>query len=307
MSYTDEELFDMTVRLLRMPTARDKQKRIGASNLSNGCDYCLACNLLGDDRQTARSDQAWFGRVLGTAFHAILEHRITDTLAFDELEGEALRVAREQISTMLSLDPDARAEVPVIVAEILGYGEVPGTIDVEFPEQIVDWKGSTRKKICILIDYMQEWRGLPPIFGRTNTWVKLSEKEYAAEMLKMAYKVTGYYGQATLYMKGAGKNRASLIFLARDGTGFYDSPASAKYRDKTVVHDVHVLSFDYDPAYAASLIARGQAIWDHLQAGGTPADLARHEMCYPCAEEAKAAAKAEAVLPAIETTLAVAA
>lgn len=304
--YADEDLFDMTVRLLRSQTARDKQTVIGASNLSNGCDFCLASNLLGDDRQTARSDSAWLGRVLGTAFHAILEHRITDALTFDGLEGESLRVAREQAGAMLSLDPEARAEVPTIVAHIDGYGDVPGTVDVVLPEQVVDWKGTIRKKLCLLIDYLQTQKCLPPIFGRTNRWVKLSEKAYAEEIAKMAYKVTGYYGQATLYMKGAGRNRASLIFLARDGTGFYDSPASAKYRDPNVVHDVYVLSFDYNPAYADALVARGQAIWDHLQAGGTPADFARHEMCYPCGEETKAALAAAPDVN-IEATLAVAA
>lgn len=296
MTHTDEEIRYLAISLLKAQTARDKQVRVGASNLSNQCDRCLAYAFLGQERTSPILDQAWMGRVLGTAFHGILEDRITDALK------DSMR------ASLIGLHPGAAAERHVWFADFAGYGPVGGTIDADLGEHadhIIDWKGSTRKRICILRDYLATQQGLDAPFGRTHTWVKLSQREYDAEMQKMAYKVTGYYGQANLYMRGAGRSRASLVLLARDGTGMFDNPEGQRYTDPKAVHDVFVLSFDYDPAYTDALIARGQAIVNHLAGGGSPADLSSQEHCFICEKEAEESAKAvdmEVAFATSETT-----
>jgi hypothetical protein len=274
MTYTDEEIRHMAIELLIAKTDRDKQTRIGASNLSNPCDYCLAANFMGDDRSTPITSRAWMGARLGTAMHSLWEERA------------------KMVEGFLEQYPDAKQEEHVFFAELRGYGKIGGSIDLLLPDGIVDWKGSTRKKSLLMLDYLQMSEGLEPRFGRAHKDIKLSEKVYAEEMEKQASKVTGYYGQQTLYMHGSGRKRASLVFFNRDGTGWFDMPAADRYEDPSAVHDVWVLSFDYDQAYAEALIARGQAIWDHLEAGGQPSDFERNAMCFPCGLDGRDEAKA---------------
>lgn len=278
MSRTDAEIRHMAIQLLTSQTDRDKQTRIGASNLSNGCDRCLAANFLGDQRETPRTAKTWMGRVLGTAFHAVLEDRVGARMK---------RQIQDDIDRFIKRYPGAEAERHVFFCEIVGYGSVGGTIDLDLVDHIVDWKGSTRKKLCTLIDYLEISQGKEPIFGRTHKDIKLSEREYAAEMEKMQFKVAGYYGQQTLYMHGSGRERASLVFLNRDGTGYFDVPTDARYDDPKAVHDVFVLSFGYSREYAEALIARGQAIWDALQQGAKPEDFESHPHCFPCSQDSE--------------------
>jgi hypothetical protein len=260
---SDEEVRHLVITTLTAPTARDKQTRIGASTLANGCDFCLASNFTGDTRATPITDRAWLGRTLGTAFHGLMESRID--------------VVRQQY-------PQALAEHHVWFTTLRGYGPVGGSIDLLVPEArlMIDPKGGVRKKVLPLLDYLAIQRGEEPQYGRTHKDVKLSEKAYAEEMAKIAYKVTGYFGQQNLYMHSRVADRASLLFFNRDGTGWFDNPAADRYLDPKAVHDINVLSFDYDEAYALALIQRGQDIWDHLEAGGKPDDFERNPLCFPC-------------------------
>lgn len=264
MTLTDQEVRHMAISLLTAKTARDHQKRIGASNLSNGCDFCLASNFIGDDRSTPLTDRAWMGRTLGTATHGILEER--------QKHVEAFRLQH----------PEATAEEHFYFADLRGYGKIGGSIDLLLADQLIDWKGSTRKKSLLMQDYLAIAEGKPALFGRTHKDIKLSEKVYAEEMEKQAAKVTGYYGQAQLYMRGSGRKRASLVFFNRDGTGYFDNPAGSRFEDETAVHDVWVLSFTYSEAYTDALINRGQQIYDHLEGGGVPNDFTRSPTCFPC-------------------------
>jgi hypothetical protein len=265
---TDAEIRHTSITLLTQQTERDKQIRIGASTLADGCDYCLACAFLGISRDTPLSKKVWMGATWGTAQHAILEQRVQD--------------AKTSMLAGLSALAGAEVEKHVFFANIEGYGEVGGSIDLLLPDQIVDWKGSTRKKTCLLLDYMAISRGLPAPYGRTHKEIKLSEKEYESEMAKQRYKVFRYVGQQSLYMKGSNRRRASLVFLNRDGTGYFDVPADSRYDDPTAVHDVNVVGFDYDADYADALIHRGSVIWAKIQEGAAPSDFHKHQLCWPC-------------------------
>ena len=208
-------------------------------------------------------------------------------------------------------------ETHVWFAELGTYGKVGGSIDLSLPEQLVDWKGSTRKKTALMEDYLQSLgqyrQGLPSRWKQQarGNWklefsdcsYTLSDADYRAEMAKQVTKVTSYYGQLTLYMKGSGRRRASIVFVNRDGTGFFDVPTEEGYNDLEKRHDVWVLSFDYNSAYAEALINRGTVIWGMLESGTPLSEFPRHKHCFPCQNEVKEAEK----LPDIEYTVGLAA
>lgn len=118
----DPRLTDMAVRVFAQRTERDNQVKIGASNMSNPCNKCLAEDLLGIEREPTF---AWMGAVIGTAIHGMAEERLTT--------DEELRE--------LFHNPDV--EQKLVLGEIEGYGEVKSTTDLYIPEMSIcwDWKG----------------------------------------------------------------------------------------------------------------------------------------------------------------------
>lgn len=105
-------------------TARDRQRKVGASNLCNPCTRCLAENLMGLDRQS----EYIMGARIGTAIHDYIERFIKKN------------------------EPDYYPERRVILGEIPGYGKVSSTSDLYIPSErrICDWKTTDRQKIVPL-------------------------------------------------------------------------------------------------------------------------------------------------------------
>lgn len=282
---TKQEARHLAIELLTAPTERDAQAKIGASNLSGGCDHCLAANLMGDNRDTPQTSRAYLGATLGTSIHATFETRA------NVLEWFGKRY------------PDAQIEKRRILGVLGSYGEIGTTPDLVIDGDVFDWKSSTRKKTALLRDYLLS-QGLDRIgqqpFGRAHKDVKLSEREYAAEMEKQAYKVSGYYAQVQLYIKvcrdaGQPVTRGTLTFVNRDGTGWFDNPAATDYDNEARMQDVWSLQFDWNEAYADAVWARGLRIWQQLEAGATPNDFPSHECCFPCSLERESQARAEKV------------
>lgn len=288
MSLTDEEVRHLTIRLLTAPTARDKQRRIGASNLSNGCDYCLACNLSGDFRETPMLDRAWGGRVIGTAIHGVMEERV-------------IAMRDKMIESLHGQHEDAIAEMRMTLGVLGTYGEVGSTSDLVLPSErhALDWKGTTDAKMALLLDYLAIQRGEDAPYGRLHQVHKrkpLSENAYNKEIAKLEYKITGYYGQLQLYgmgirNRGIAIDRLSNVFISRDSTMWFDNPTQDGYSDNTKMHGVSVLSFDYDPDYANALWQRGLYIWEQLEGGATADDFTHNEHCFPCSLDAREPAK----------------
>lgn len=294
MILSDEQVRKLAIDILSMPSARTMQKRVGPSNLSNQCDRDLAYDLLGIERHNPQADKTWLGAEIGTGIHAHGQHNLDDAIQ------SALAANRPTPAAIAIAETagKAKAERRVYVGEIPGYGVVHGTIDLDLEDQIGDWKGSTRKKSCILQDYIAIANGLPAPFGRGHSAVKLSQAQYEAEMSKMEYKMTGYYGQQNLYMRGReieGRpvDRGSIIWVNRDGTGYFDVPSASGYDDPKRVHDVWVLTFAYNRDYAEHLLARAGRIWAQLEAGASPTDFDAHEHCWACSFDEKEAAKPE--------------
>lgn len=110
------------------PSDRDKQRRVGPSDLSNSCDVCVAEAFRAsfeprDDNQSSRgfSLKAWSG----TAVHAKLERDMPLT------------------------DSEAMCEERVYVHTIPGYGDISGTIDLYLPYlgTWVDYKTTDMSKL----------------------------------------------------------------------------------------------------------------------------------------------------------------
>jgi hypothetical protein len=321
MALSDPEARHLAISLLTAPTARDKQRKIGASNLCNGCQHCLASNMMGDMRDTPMLDRAWGGRTVGTAIHGTMEERMTaaqdaaqaertfhDALQYQGSEFQAQ--VSEQLLTIGRSNPGALVEYNMSLGTMGTYGEIRSTTDLVLPAQRhgFDWKGTTKKKSALMRDFLGQTN-----FGRKHKDVKLSENEYAKEMVKSEYRVNGYYGQLQLYGKGLNDNgikvdRLSIVFISRDDTMWWDNPTSDGYEDASKMRGVWVLSFDYNEAYATELWDRGLEIWERLEAGEVPADFPSDPNCFPCGIEARDSAKTVTPIlkpgPAIQATLA---
>lgn len=278
MALTDAELRHLTISLLTAETARDKQRRIGASNLANQCDYCLACAFMGISRETPQTSRAWLGRVIGTALHGLLEQRA----------GAAFAPRKVLIEHHIEL------------GDLGTYGPVGSTLDFSIVDEghVIDWKGATILDILLLDDFLRMARGEEPQYGRRHDKVKLSEREYADKLLKVEYKAVGYKNQLHLYGLGLERekyrvDRLSNMFVARDSTGWFDNPAATDYENPKRVHGIYPLSFQYDRDYAQAVWERGLFIWNALKGGATVDDFEHHALCFPCSLDKQDAARSE--------------
>lgn len=270
----DEEVRHMAISLFTQESDRDRQVRVGASDLSNQCDRCLAAAMLGEKNRSAVTDRYWLGRVMGTAMGLLAE---------EQVKGRS----------------DLEAEKHVWFGDIPGYGRVGGSIDLlsAADRHLFDWKGTKRADIAILEDFLQArglWRvGLAPRWELqarggykfkidSKTVMTISAREHDEKMRKMEYKFSGYYGQLNLYCHSGVADTASVIFFARDGNGMYDNPGLDYYLDPSRKHDIFVWSFDYDRDYAEALLRRAGDIWAGLQAGAPSASFDPHELCFVC-------------------------
>lgn len=111
--------------LLKERSERDKQVKVGASNLSSLCGRCLALDLAGVRRNT--SNRWWLGARVGTAIHAALEEKAQQ-------------------------DKGVLSEQRLTIGTIPGYGEVKSTLDLYRikEREVVDFKTTTRDKNAAL-------------------------------------------------------------------------------------------------------------------------------------------------------------
>lgn len=108
-----------TLGLLKRPTDRDQQYKVGASNFSTLCTRCLADDLLRTKPDIMQEHNPWWlGAVIGTATHALLEER-----------GQGL--------------PGILTERKIVLGELPGYGVIKSTMDLyhEPSGTVGDYKG----------------------------------------------------------------------------------------------------------------------------------------------------------------------
>lgn len=179
----------IALELLREPTERDKQTKVGASNFSAPCARCLADELLASAESQIYDNPYWLGAVVGTAVHNMADARVQ------------------------RLHPEWEPEQRLVLGELPGYGTIKSTTDLYLPEhfQVIDWKTTTKKK-------------LPNLKQALTT----EPTEYdSTDMVETRNKVTGYINQLLSYGRGlvlAGKrvDTVSLCFICRDGVGDAD-------------------------------------------------------------------------------------
>ena len=180
---TQDRITQLSLSLFKQESARDKQKKIGASDFSDPCEYHLAKKLLG---QTFGEFKYWMGAKLGTATHEFLETRIplSDMSEYPEFEG-------------------ALIEQTITLGELEGYGVIKSKPDLVLVNggHLIDWKTSKRDKSKKLQNVIH---GLKDDAESTYTLKK-------------------YFAQAQIYAWGLNNSSiyvdaCSLVFINRDGT-----------------------------------------------------------------------------------------
>lgn len=178
---------ELTLGLFKQESVRDRQIKVGASDISDPCEYHLAKKLLGIPTNEFKY---FLGAKIGTATHEFLENKITtaDLILFPELAS-------------------ARVEQTIVLGDLAGYGTVKSKPDLVLVDDkhLIDWKTSKREKSKQLQDVVQ---GLA------------KPTKVAADA---SYTLRKYYAQTQLYAWGLNRSGTpidgcSLVFINRDGT-----------------------------------------------------------------------------------------
>lgn len=180
MSLTDNEVKALTVGLFKQQTDRDKQRKVGASQISDPCTRHLAKALLAEPEPEIKY---WLGGKIGTAIHSLLEHSIANSDA--------------------DLLADALVEQKITLGEIDGYGIVSSKPDLVLPSvrHLIDWKTSSRdkvKKMQKVLDGLSE---------DASTIYTLNKYVGQAQLYAWG-----------LNNSGVPVDKVSLVFINRDGT-----------------------------------------------------------------------------------------
>lgn len=175
------DIYDAILRELTKPSKRDKQRKVGPSELGDLCERCLAEKLLGVHEEEKTHPLA---PMIGTAFHLYLENVIG-------LKGYL-------------------KETKVTVGTVEGYGDISGTADGFDIEtgHVVDYKVLSKKKIKAFSSATFFDEGYNPEFYSDSITEAQLKKYYYQMML---------YG---LGMENAGYDvhHCSLVLFPRDCT-----------------------------------------------------------------------------------------
>jgi hypothetical protein len=183
----DNRIREMALGLFKQESTRDKQKNVGASDISDPCEHHLAKKLMGYPQEEFKY---YLGAKIGTATHEFLEKRI-ETVDLDEFPEFAT----------------AKVEETIYLGELDGYGTIKSKPDLVLVDgkHLVDWKTSKRDKSKQLQDVVH---GLA------------KDTKVAKDA---AYSLKRYYAQAQIYAWGLNNggteiDACSLVFINRDGT-----------------------------------------------------------------------------------------
>lgn len=181
----DWQVKELAINLLTQQSERDKQRKVGASQISDPCTYHLAKALITTGDVPSKY---WLGAKVGTAIHMLLEDAVekADLTAMPELEG-------------------AQVEQKILLGELDGYGTISSKPDLMLVKEnhLIDWKTSTRDKSKKMQRYLDD----PSI----------------PTLKDVGYTIQKYVAQVQLYAWGLAKagtpaDNCSLVFINRDGT-----------------------------------------------------------------------------------------
>lgn len=257
----------IAVATITKPSARDKQRAPGPSDLGDTCDICVArklANFLGVGAYPKGdfSLKAW----IGTAVH-------------EKLERDLPSVYRH-----------AQREITVQVADIPGVGIVSGHVDVFLPRYraLVDWKTSDMDK---MIKYKKNcgpgaYTGNMSI-GQRQELAKLKAMDEAGMLdesdlgrlvmlMSLSEEHTGgvpekYIGQIMLYLYGL---RSMGHDVEYGVLGFIP-------RDSNKITDLWITSCRYRPEVVQGVLNRAAHL-AKLVKSGRIGDLKPHPECWTC-------------------------
>ena len=175
------EIYDRIIKELTKPSERDKQRKVGPSELGDLCERCLAEKLLGVHKEEKTHPLA---PMIGTAFHLYLENVI------------GLK--------------DYLKETKVTVGTIDGYGDIRGTADGfdTATGHVVDYKVLSKKKIKAFSSatfFDEDYN--PEFYSDSLTEGQLKKYYYQMQLYGLGMENAGYE-----------VNHTSLILFPRDCT-----------------------------------------------------------------------------------------
>ena len=175
------EIYDRIIKELTKPSERDKQRKVGPSELGDLCERCLAEKLLGVHKEEKTHPLA---PMIGTAFHLYLENVI------------GLK--------------DYLKETKVTVGTIEGYGDIRGTADGfdTATGHVVDYKVLSKKKIKAFSSatfFDEDYN--PEFYSDSLTEGQLKKYYYQMQLYGLGMENAGYE-----------VNHTSLILFPRDCT-----------------------------------------------------------------------------------------
>lgn len=166
--------------ILKGQTDRDRQVSIGASNLSNGCTYCLAKDM---KAIAENSNTYYLGAKIGTAIHEYLDnHNPTPTTVLGEQK--------------------------LVVGTIEGYGTVKSSTDAYFVDENIcaDWKTTTRDKLKFIKMAVQD---------EPNEYEVTKVRDARAKVA--AYQRQVWLYSRGLELAGHPVRGCAIVFICRDG------------------------------------------------------------------------------------------
>lgn len=127
------QIKEMTVGLFLQESERDKQKKVGASQISDPCTRHLAHALVGTE---SAPQKYWMGGKIGTAIHGFIESAIAGDRS--------------------GLFANSIVEHKIILGDVGSYGTVSSKPDLVLPDDkvLIDWKTTTRAKIKKIQNYV---------------------------------------------------------------------------------------------------------------------------------------------------------
>lgn len=171
---------EATISLFLLESERDKQHKVGASQISDPCTKHLARALMRFEEPPMKY---WLGGKIGTAVHSFIEAAIekTDSDFF----------------------ADAIVEQKIELGEIDGYGLVSSKPDLVLPSKqlLIDWKTTTRAKIKKLQSYLDG--------TKQDAGTEYTLQKYLGQANLYAW---------GLKNQGTPISDISIVFINRDGT-----------------------------------------------------------------------------------------
>ena len=183
--WTAKAVEEMMINLFLQESDRDKQWKVGASQIADPCTRHLAHALMNTEKQPQKY---WLGAKIGTALHGYIESAIG--------KSDDIRLA------------GALVERKIELGTIPGYGSISSSPDLVLVDSglLVDHKSTTRTKIKKIKNYVD---GI-----RHDIDTEYTIKKYLGQMNLYAWGRNKNYGDNI--------DQLAIDFVNRDGTNEKD-------------------------------------------------------------------------------------